>query len=186
MRFSVVRVTDLVLYIWLPLMIESVMITTTLMGTGSALVRVVGWNFFVLICVASALALHRRLNLLDVFHYRTNQKVLVGWTNGKYAVAKSDVETLIDKALSKLEVEYPTARQALTGCVILFRETSWFSLSTLRRVTGEQDGLLLMVGWKPSLKDTDLMHEIAHRVLEICADDPDEVESHRILERFNL
>jgi hypothetical protein len=186
MRLSAVRVIDLVVCIVIPAVIGSVMAGLVMLDSIGPVVRILGWNFYTMWAVGSALALYRRANLIDVFRFRTTHKCLVGWTGSKYAVSKSETEAVVDRTLATLEKEFADARKAVAGCVILFREPSWISLSTFRRVSGEQDGLLLTVGWHEDLEKTDLAHEIAHRVLQVCAEDPSEIDAHYIMSRFDL
>lgn len=186
MRLSIVRVRDLLVYMGLPAIFGMCMVGAAMSNEIHAGLRIVGWNLYTFGCVICALVLYRRLYLVDVFRYRTFHKILVGWTKDKYYVPQAEIERCVEETLCKLEVEFAGARTAVAGCVILFREPLWYSLATMRTVSGEQDGLLISVGWRWRIEHTALAHEIAHRVLQVCANDPEELESHRILDRFQL
>jgi hypothetical protein len=87
--------------------------------------------------------------------------------------------------------EFRQAEDALRGCVVWFREPTWIQPPSglgvvALRVAGVQDGQLLVVGWNKDLTKTALVHELAHRVLQIYGGNPPDFVAHQMMERLGV
>lgn len=118
--------------------------------------------------------------------FESSHQLRVGWTQRKYAVRIEEVDALIEDLIDRVDHAYPLARQALVGCTIVFREPTWVQWRRFRRVEGEQDGMFLTVGWKSELDNSALQHELAHRILQVCAGDPSEDVAHEMLVHLQI
>lgn len=116
--------------------------------------------------------------------------VIVGWDNDQYCVSPEMVERELNAMAAKMAPSFPKALDALRGCVIWFREPTWLQDAkpgfVMRKVSGVQDGFLLVVGWQPDLAQSALQHECAHRVLQVFGGDPVESEAHERMARMGL
>ena len=130
--------------------------------------------------------LFERGNLNRVKRYYSQHNIWVGWTRDAYAVNLNNFDSQVAFVISRMSDVYPDAWLALSNCTVVFREPEWIQLETLRRVRGEQDGSLLVVGWSPDLAKTALLHELGHRILQVCASIPGEEEGHQELIKFGL
>jgi hypothetical protein len=85
---------------------------------------------------------------------------------------------------------YAGANDALRGCMVWFREESWLMDTgpgtIARKVAGVQDGQLIYVGWRVDLSTSALKHELAHRILQVCAGDPPEALAHETMRRLGV
>lgn len=186
MRFRLLPVTDLIFFVLFPALFVVLTIIGTLTPGNSPQGIVISW----LACCAwisiSVLKVYERRSMRSMLHYVTKHGIYVGWTKPDYEVAQEMVERQVDRLLSLLEDPYPSAPEALRGCVVLFREPSWVQLSTGRRISGEQDHTIIVVGWNIIIDHTALQHELAHRILQIGARDPDEATAHELMEEYGL
>lgn len=133
----------------------------------------------------------RRWKCLNNLRFRLEPSGLtVGWADDKYCVSAEAVEAEVNDLLAKMTPTYPDAAKALRGCVAWFQEPSWVQDGgvgyMVRRVAGVQDGQLILVGWREDLKTSALKHELAHRVLQVCAGDPVESVAHEMMTKMGL
>lgn len=116
--------------------------------------------------------------------------LVVGWDNDRYCVSGESVQAEYDDLIVKMAAVYPKAADALRGCVVWFREPTWVQGASAgflaRKVAGVQDGQFLVVGWHADLKSSALEHEMAHRVLQVCAGDPVESVAHAMLSKLGI
>jgi len=116
--------------------------------------------------------------------------LVVGWDNDQYCVSGEAVTLEITDCITKMQHEYSRASEALRGCVVWFREPAWVQQVppgfVARKVAGIQDGQLIVVGWREDLSKSALKHELAHRVLQVCAGDPPEVMAHAQMSKMGL
>ena len=116
--------------------------------------------------------------------------LVIGWAEDVYCVSGEAVELVVNDCILRMQPEFPDAAKALNGCVVWFREETWMQDVPLgvvsRKVAGVQDGQLLIVGWREDLKTSALMHELAHRVLQVYGGDPPEVLAHHTMSRLGV
>lgn len=102
----------------------------------------------------------------------------VGWTDPRWSVEKLAVQTELTRAVMLTSVRYSDPMRALSGCVVLFREPAWTPPPSVnlpagfRLVTGLQWDQVLEVGWRQNLAESALAHELGHRVVQVCGNDP--------------
>jgi len=140
--------------------------------------------------VIAVLFFVRRFRFLKTLRFILEPGVVFGWDNDKYSVSEDAAMLEIVDLLAKMTPAYPNAASALSGCLVWMREPEWAQGRTVgfagRLVAGVQDGQLLLVGWREDLKTSALKHEMAHRVLQVCAGDPPEAAAHEILAKLGL
>ena len=158
----------------------------TLSSHSNAIIAFVLWTCIGLWIGISFVLLFERGNLNRVKRYYSQHNIWVGWTRDKYAVDMNSFDSQVALVISRMSAVYPDAWLAISNCTVVFREPEWMQLETLRRVRGEQDGSLLVVGWSPNLAKTALLHELGHRILQVCASIPGEEEGHLELVKFGL
>lgn len=186
MRLSLLANADWLFLIILPIMGVGVALGLSVSAWAHPFTIFALWAFMGLWVGVSAVLLLERGNLNRIKRYYSQHNVWVGWTQDKYKVDLGEVDALIAQAIYRMAPTYPEAWKALTHCTVVFREPEWIQLETLRRVRGEQDGPLLVVGWAPVLSGTALLHELGHRILQVCASIPGEEEGHRELVKFGF
>jgi len=185
LRLRVISLVDWLFFIAFPLA-SVVLAVYTLLTPQEASARLVscisamGW------VAVSVVVLLQHYQTRRVLKFESKHQVRVGWLQPQYEVYPVVFDEEVESLLVKLEQGYPCARQALHGCTVIFREATWIQLGTLRRVAGEQDGEFIVVGWRPRIHDSALQHELAHRVLQVCAGDPSEERAHAVLVKLGL
>jgi hypothetical protein len=148
----------------------------------------VGWA----ILVAAILGMH----LVAVLYFLRKAKqqkslrfmltppgLVVGWKEDKYVVSGEAVEKEVLECITKMRPLFPSAENALRGCVVFFTDPTFIQPPErpgmlARRVAGVQDGQLIIVGWREDLSHSALKHELAHRILQVYDGDPPEVLAH--------
>lgn len=186
MRLSLLAASDWLLFILAPLIGFGTAVGYTAAPYSHAPTTLGLWAFVGLWTGISLVLLMERSNVSRIRRYFSQHQMWVGWTRESYKVDLNDFDTQVATVLLKMSETYPDAWRALAGCTIVFREPEWIQLETLRRVRGEQDGMLLVVGWTGALVHSALAHELGHRVLEVCASIPGEEEGHRELVKYGL
>lgn len=132
----------------------------------------------------------RRARFLKTLRFVLEPGVVFGWDSNQYRISEDAARLEVDDLLAKMTPSYPNAAAALAGCLVWVREPTWNQDGTVafaaRTVAGVQDGQLLLVGWREDLKTSALKHELAHRVLQVCAGDPHEAVAHELLAKLGL
>lgn len=141
--------------------------------------------------VIAGLFMARRWKWIHWLRYTLNPVgCVVGWAEDKYCVSVEAVEEQIVEVLAKMIPRYAGAEAALKGCVLFFQEPTWVQDLgpgfVARKVAGVQDGTLLYIGWRENLSESALKHELAHRVLQVCANDPDETTAHKLMAEMGI
>ena len=186
MRLSLLTTHDWIWLILLPLLGIGTVFGYTISPGSNPFTTFALWASLGLWIGISAVLLVERGNLNRVKRYYSQHNLWVGWTHEKYAVDLNSFDSQVALVLSRMSGVYPEAWSALSNCTVVFREPEWIQLETLRRVRGEQDGPLLIVGWSTDLTKTALLHELGHRILQVCASIPGEEEGHLELVKFGL
>lgn len=182
MKFTLVDAGN---FIVLPLALIGVVVGRALdLGFPATWGSRIQWSAAVLYVFFSIYVLIVKLKPHPCVKYIAENGLLVGWTDDKWAVDRSQFNALVSEYLSKAETVFPGARSAVDGVVVIFREPIWYY--HYRRVAGLQDGAVLSVGWAENLSETALRHELGHRILQVLAGDPPEEEAHRILHAHKL
>jgi hypothetical protein len=173
---------------WLPILLPPVVLGIAAVFTEQdPPVSIFGWTlFFAVILGMWAIV---GLYFLKKAKQQKNLRILiqppglvVGWDDDRYCVNGEAVNAVIVDCVIKMREAFPYAENALRGCVIWFREPTWIQGAPgylARRVAGVQDGQLLVVGWHEDLTKTALMHELAHRILQVYDGDPPEPVAHQ-------
>ena len=138
--------------------------------------------------IAGLLYYTRNLALSNL-QYVTVHGLIVGWTRPEFAIRPEVVENATEDLVVRMLQRYPEAPVALRGCVVLFREPTWLQCAVdapNRKVAGLQDGDWLYVGFNEDLAKTAFGHELAHRVLQVNANDPSEADAHAIMGQLGV
>lgn len=185
MRLSLLTLTDALFFVLFPLLALATAVWA-MVSQQEAPAQLVSWVAAAGWIGVSIVQVIQRCRTTKILKFESSHRLWVGWTDKQYAVKIEDFDATVEELLVHLEPTYPLARQALAGCVVVFREPTWTQITSLRRVAGEQDGTFITVGWHLRLDDSALVHELAHRVLQICAGDPSEEKAHEVLAKIGL
>lgn len=147
------------------------------------------WSVCLAFWAISAIYFSTRAAALKTYLFTTPHQISVYAMSPDYEVYELEFNAEVIRVLRAMKVIYPTAEIALQGCVVVFREPTWWQNVEwyyTRKVAGVQDHMVLQVGWHKDLRQSALAHELAHRILEICAADPEEPKAHRIIETLGI
>lgn len=149
------------------------------------------WATVLLFWIVAALYFRQRWIHLKKLHFVIDPPGLaVGWEEDQYRVSDQQVQAVYDDLIAKMAPTYPQAAAALRGCVVMFCEPVWIQDTRPgflpRKVAGVQDGMLLLIGWRADLQSSALRHEMAHRVLQMCAGDPSEAAAHEVMLKLDV
>jgi hypothetical protein len=176
MRFLLLTFTDLIFLVTIPLG----MVVRWVSESQILFLLLIFWYFLGMARISS------RAYYANKLRYITKHGLRISWTRQYYFVHLYDVEVETERFLKKIIAHFPGAPSAIRGCIVIFREPVWRQWGDGRRICGEQDYRLISVGWREKLMYTALEHELAHRVLQVCAGDPSEIEAHRIMREIGL
>lgn len=128
-------------------------------------------------------------SLLSQHFWVTPPGLVIGWDEG-FDVDPAAVEREVVEVIKRMSQKYVGAEGALRGCLVHFtnpeRLRDIAPGFVARKLAGAQQGELIIVGWRAAVGTTALKHELAHRVLQICAGEPDQETAHKIMAEFGL
>ncbi len=125
----------------------------------------------------------RWASLLTQHFWVVPPTLVVGWEEGA-DVDPGEVAAQVAEVVRQLTPAYPGAEGSLRGCLVHFRR-EWLTDARpgfmQARIAGVQDNRLIVVRKLEPLSRSALRHELAHRVLQVCAGDPPVEKQHALI-----
>ena len=185
MRIDILRVSDLLFFVLFPVAALATAICASVTGA-EAVGQVVAWISAAAWVGISSGYLRSRYTSTSALKFKGAAGIWVAWSEAQYAVSTEEFNAEIGALIKAIVVDFPGAEASLNDCIVLFREPTWIQWSSGRKIAGEQDNTLVSVGWHQDLKQSALKHELFHRVLQVCAGDPEENSAHKIMREYGF